>query len=107
MKKFLENRVNVIGVEKLNSKHPEVYASFVLTVDFNDYEKVTDPCIWPADLYQPFFSPETCQDHERLATTKSKLNVLILNIQSIRSKLLESELLLFSEEISVFGVTEH
>ena len=35
-------------VQKLNSRHPENYSSFQVTVDYENRESVMDPGIWPA-----------------------------------------------------------
>ncbi|KAJ3641337.1 hypothetical protein Zmor_027849 [Zophobas morio] len=47
LQQHLVPKVSVINIEKLNSKHPEIYASFKLTVDLNDVNAAMDPKIWP------------------------------------------------------------
>lgn len=83
------------------------HASFVVTVDFSDYDKVTDPTIWPSgdcvNLF--FFSCQSLEEKER--SNALSLSSLLLNVQSIRSKILECEVLMDTENISVVGFTEH
>lgn len=44
---YLKQFIPDCKCEILNSKHPEVYSSFKITVPLNDVEKVMNPNVWP------------------------------------------------------------
>ncbi|KAJ3644158.1 hypothetical protein Zmor_026830 [Zophobas morio] len=44
---YLVPKFSIINIEKLNSKDPEIYACFKLTVDLNDVNAAMDPKMWP------------------------------------------------------------
>ena len=101
MQEHLKSYLNEFDIEKLNSKYPDLYSSFKLTLDFDELETVMKSEIWPKGTrINRFFSPTP-------TTTTKELRILVLNSQSIRSKLQEFELLLHQGNFSLAAICEH
>ncbi|KAJ3653054.1 hypothetical protein Zmor_018972 [Zophobas morio] len=77
-----------VKCELLDNKFETNQSRFKVTINLENLEKIKNPDYWPYEL-------------------TSTLNILVLNIQSIRPKLAELELLLIDEDFSLIGICEH
>lgn len=59
---FLKDRLQNVACQPLNSKFPEYYSSFKITVDMDEVDKAMDPQLWPRGTYvNRFFQRRTRQ----------------------------------------------
>ncbi|XP_031350575.1 uncharacterized protein LOC116176232 [Photinus pyralis] len=79
--------------EQLQSKHPEYYSSFKVTVNDTYMDKIMDPGVWPAGTRQESSEPN--------------LNILHINIQCLRNKLTAIEAFLLDKNLDIVCVSEH
>lgn len=107
---MLKSQTPEVTSEKLETKYPSFYSAFKVTVTLNKFEQVLNPNLWLS--VTRFFSRQENRQQTEVTNSinqekTSELKIFVVNIKSLRIKLVELEAYITDKNYHLMGITEH